>query len=87
MDLSYKITIDEEDPVIGIVRCREGCTFAEIRDEIVDDGIVEYPFDFIHDGVALNPKQEKKWKVYTTLLGIKRKLDTFDVETRCSNAV
>jgi len=87
MDLSYKITIDEEKPVIGIVRCREGCTFAEIRDEIVDDGIVEYPFDFIHDGVALNPKQEKKWKVYTTLLGIKRKLDTFDVETRCSNAV
>ena len=57
MDLSYKITIDEEKPVIDIVRCREGCTFAEICDEIVDDGIVEYISDFIQDGLALNPKQ------------------------------
>ena len=53
----------------------------------MEDEIVEYPFDFIQDGLALNPKQEKKWKVYTTLLGIKRKLDTFDVETSCANAV
>ena len=40
MDLSYKITFDEEKLVIGIVRCREGCTFSEIHDEVVDDEIV-----------------------------------------------
>ena len=45
----------------------------------MDDGIVEYPFYFIQDGLALNPNQENKWKAYTTLLGIKRKLGTFDV--------
>ena len=51
MELSYKIATDEELYVIAIVRCRECCTFSEIRDEIF-----EYPFDFIQDGLALNPK-------------------------------
>ncbi|MCY6488382.1 hypothetical protein, partial [Actinobacillus pleuropneumoniae] len=72
---------------ISMVKCLEGCTFAEIRDEIVDDEIIGYPFDFIQDGTALNPKKEKKWKVCTTLVGIKRKLGTFDVEEECSNVV
>jgi len=53
----------------------------------VGDEIVGYPFDFIQDGTCLNPKQEKKWKVCTTLVGIKRKLGTFDVEEECSNVV
>jgi len=53
----------------------------------VDDEIVGCPFGFIQDGTGLNPKQEKKWKVCTTLVGIKRKLGTFDVEEQCSNVV
>ena len=42
--------------------CRKGCTLVEIRHEIMDDDIIGYPFDFIHDnGCALNLKQENKW--------------------------
>ena len=47
MELFYKIATGEENSIIGVVKCQEGCTFAEIRDEIMDDEIVGYPFDFI----------------------------------------
>lgn len=70
-----------------MVKCCEGCTVVEIHDEIVDDDIVGYPFNFIQDGSSLNPRQEKKWKVCITLVGIKRKLFTFDVEEEGSNVV
>ena len=86
MKLFYKIATGQENSIIGVVKCREGCTFAKIRDEIVHDEIIGYHFDFIQDGTGLKPKQEKKWKVCTTLVGIK-KLGTFDVEEECSNVV
>jgi len=47
MELFYKISTGEENYIICVVNCWEGCTFAEIRDEIVDDKIVGYPLDFI----------------------------------------
>ena len=87
MELFYKIVVGEENYIISVVKCREGSTFAKIHDEIMDDEIIGYPFDFIQDGTGLNPKQEKKCKVCTTLVGIKRKLGTFDVEEECSNVV
>jgi len=42
MEFFYKIVTGEEKYVIGMIRGREGCTFAKICAEIV-----EYHFDFI----------------------------------------
>lgn len=87
-DLEFEIVTGEEKSVIGIVRCWKGCTFYEIHHEIADDGIIIYPFDFINNqGHPLNLKKGKKYKVTTTLVGIKRKLDTLDVDMLQSNVV
>ena len=87
-NLFFQIAIDEEKSINSMVRCRKCCTFVEIHNAIVDDEIIGYPFDFIHDnGCSLNLKQENKRIVESTLVGIKRKLDTLDVETSQSNVV
>ena len=60
----------------------KGCTYVDIHFEIMDDEIVDYPFDFIGPiGIPLNTKQEKKRKPTTTNVGIKRKVGTLVVET------
>ena len=45
--VDFTIFIGEEKFSLGTVQCRKGCTYADIRGEIVDDEIVDYPFDFI----------------------------------------
>ena len=80
--VDFGIFIAEENCALGIVQCRKGCTYADIRGEIVDDEIIDYPFDFIGPiGIPLNTKQEKKKKPTTTNVGIKRKVGTLFVET------
>ena len=66
----------------------KGCTYPDIRCEIVDDEIIEYPFEFIGPiGIPLNTKKEKKRKPTTTNIGIKRKLGMLVVETFQSHVV
>ena len=81
--VDFVIFIDEDNCDLGTVQCRKGCTYADIRHEIVDDEIVEYPFDFIvqSNGHALNSRQEEKRKPTSTLIGIKRKVGTMVAET------
>ena len=66
----------------GTVQCKKGCTYVDIRCEIVNDEVVEYPFDFIigSTGCPLNPKQEERRKP-TTHVGIKRKVCTMVADT------
>ena len=66
----------------------KSCTYVDICCEIVDDEIVEYPFDFIVPiGIPLNTKQEQKRKPTTTNIGIKRKVGTLVVETLQSHVM
>ena len=60
--VDFAIFICEENCALGIVQCKKGCTYANIYCEIVNDEIVEYPFDFIigPTGFPLNAKKEKK---------------------------
>ena len=70
------IFIGEENCALGTIQCQKHCTYDDIHCEIVNDEIVEYPFDFIigPTGFPLNAKQEKKRKPTTTIVGIKRKV-------------
>ena len=64
--VDFTIFIGEENCALCIVQCRKGCTYADIRGEIVDNEIVDYTFDFIVPiGIPLNTKQEKKKKSTT----------------------
>jgi hypothetical protein len=88
MSLEYEIVASEGNYVFGIVRGRKYSTFSEIHHEIVDDGVIGYPFEFFGSkGNSLNPKQEKKWRVETTTIVVKRKLDTLEIETFGSSVV
>ena len=54
----------EENCALGTVQCWKGCTYADIRGEIVDNEIIDYPFDFIGPiGIPLNTKQDQKWNL------------------------
>ena len=81
--------IGEENYALAIVQCQKGCTYVDICCEIVNDEIVEYPFYFIigPTGFPLNAKQEKKRKPTTTIVGIKRKVDTLTVESLQSHVM
>ena len=84
----FTIFIGEENCALGIVQCQKGCTYADIYCEIVDDEIIEYPFDFIGPiGIPLNTKQEQKRKPTTTNVDIKRKVGTLVVETLQSHVM
>lgn len=48
-DIKYVIVTGEENYVVGIVIYQKGCTLADICHEIMDDELIEYPFDFIVD--------------------------------------
>ena len=45
--VDFGIFIGEENCSLGIVQYQKGCTYAHIRCEIVNDEVIEYPFDFI----------------------------------------
>ena len=80
--VDFVIYIGEENCSLGTFQCQKGCTYADIYSEIVDDEIIEYPFDFIGPiGIPLNTKQDQKRKPTTTNVGIKRKVGTLVVET------
>jgi uncharacterized membrane-anchored protein YjiN (DUF445 family) len=87
-DFDFVIVTGEEHSTLGIVRCQSDATFAEIRQEIVLDNIIGYPFEFTNNqGYTLNATQEKRWKATKTPIGIKRKLDTLDTEALQSNVM
>ena len=81
--VDYVIVIVEDNCDLGTIQCRKGCTYADIRHEIVDDEIFEYPFDFIvqSNGHALNSRQEEKRTPPSSLIGIKRKAGTMVAKT------
>ena len=86
--VDYAIYIGEENCALGTVQCLKGCTYANIYYEIVDDEIVEYPFDFIGPiGIPLNTRQEKNQKPTRTNVGIKRKVGMLIVETMQSHVM
>ena len=87
-DFDFVVVTGKERSTLGIVRCQSDATFAEIRQEIMLDGIVGYPFEFTNNqGYTINATQEKRWKATKTPIGIKRKLDTLDIEALQSNAM
>ena len=45
--VDFGIFIGEENCALGTVQFQEGCTYADIRCEIVNDEVIGYPFDFI----------------------------------------
>ena len=52
------------------------------------DGIVGYPFEFNNNqGYTINATHKKIWKATKTPIGIKRKLDTLDIEPLQSNVM
>ena len=56
--VEFTIFIGEENCALGTVQCRKGSTYVDIHCEIVDNEIVEYPFDFIGPiGIPLNTKK------------------------------
>ena len=57
--VDFGIFIGEENCVIGTFQCQKGCTYADIHCEIVNDEIVEYPFDFI-----IGPTETTKKETY-----------------------
>ena len=65
--VDFGIFIGEENCALGIVRCQKGCTYVNICCEIVNDEVVQYPFDFIigSTGCPLNAKQEERRKPTT----------------------
>ena len=81
--VEFEIFIGEEDCPLGIVQCQKGCTYADIHCEIVNDEVVEYPFDFIIGSTRcpLNAKQEERRKPTTTNVGIRRNVCTMVAET------
>ena len=59
--VDFTIYIGEENCSIAIVQCWKGCTYADMCCEIVDDEIVDYPFDFIGPiGIPLNKSKSRK---------------------------
>ena len=53
--VDFGIFIGEENCPLSTVQCRKGCTYADIHGEIVDDEIIDYPYDFIGPiGIPLN---------------------------------
>ena len=55
--VDFTIFIGEENCSLGTVYCQKGCAYADIRCEIMDDEIVDYPFDFIGPiGIPLNTR-------------------------------
>ena len=74
--VDFGIFIGEENCPLGTIQCQKGCTYADIHSEIVNDEVVQYPFDFIIGsiGCPLNAKQEERRKPTTTNVGIKRKV-------------
>ena len=60
--VEFQIFIGEKNCALGTFQCQKGCTYADMCCEIVNNEIVEYPFDFIIGsiGFPLNAKQEKK---------------------------
>ena len=87
-DFDFVIVTSEECSTLGIVRCQSDATFSEICQEIMLDGIVGYPFEFTNNqGYTVNATQEKIRKATKTLIGIKRKLDTLDIEALQSNVM
>ena len=74
--VDFGIFIGEQNCPLGIVQCQKGCAYVDIHFEIVNDEVVEYPFDFIigSTGCPLNAKQEEISKPTTTNVGIKRKV-------------
>ena len=81
--LDFGIFIGEENCPLGTVQCQKSCTYANIRFEIVNDEVIQYPFDFIIGSTRcpLNAKQEEIRKPTTTNVGIKRKVGMLVVET------
>ena len=64
--VDFGIFIGEENCALSTVQCQKGCTYVDIRCEIVNDEVVEYPLDFIigPTGFPLNAKQEQKKEIY-----------------------
>ena len=81
--VDFGIFIGEENCALGKIQCQKGWTFSDIHCEIVNEEVVEYPFDFIIGPTVfpLNTKQEKKRKPTTTNVGIKRKVCMMVAET------
>ena len=54
----FTIFIGEENYALGTVQCQKGCTYVDIHCEIMNDEVIEYPFDFISGstGCPLNEK-------------------------------
>lgn len=81
--MGYLIVTGEENYVLGTIIFQKVCTLANIHHEVVDDELIEYPFNFISElGHTLNIKQEQKRKA-TTLIGI----NTMDFDTLETNIV
>ena len=76
--VDFGIFIGEENCLVGIVQCQKGYTYADIRSEILNDEVVQYPFEFIIGSTRcpLNVLQEERRKPTTTNVGIKRKVCT-----------
>ena len=68
--VDFTIYMGEQNCSLGTIQCRKACTYDDIHGEIVDNEIVDYPFDFIGPiGIPLNTKQEQKMKPTTTNVG------------------
>ena len=87
--VDFGIFIGEENCPVGTVQCQKGCTYADIRSEILNDQVVQYPFEFIIGSprCPLNAFQEERRKPTTTYVGIKRKVCTEVADTLESNVM
>ena len=87
--VDFGIFIGEENCPVGTVQCQKGCTYADIHFEILNDQVVQYPFEFIIGSARcpLNAFQEEKRKPTTTYVGIKRKVCTEVADTLESNVM
>ena len=67
--VDFGIFIGEENCLLGTVQCQKGCTYADIRSEIVNDEFIEYSFDFIIGSTIfpLNSKKEQRRKPTTQM--------------------
>lgn len=74
-----------EKKLLGYVRAEVDCSYSAIRQEIVQDSIVNEPFDFVIEDedndrlCTLNATQEERWQVENKkCVGIKRLLSMVD---------
>ena len=87
--VEFGVFIGKENCPLGTIQCQKGCTYADIHYEIVNDEVIQYPFDFIIGSTRcpLNAKQEERRKPTTTNVGIKRKVCTMVADTLESNVM